>query len=235
MREQNGKSTNMDAKRSAAEKAVALIRNGMTVGLGSGSTSSIAIALLGEKVRTGLDIRAVATSLKSEVIARESGINVIDPSGAEVIDIAIDGADQVDKKGNLIKGGGGSLLREKIIAYASKRFHVMIDDSKLVERLMSFPLAVEIVPFASELTLRMIRELGCEPRWRKAGDKRFVSDNGHYIADCKFDEIADPSWLDVKLKLIPGVVETGIFSSQIVTSILIGYSDREAVEVPVSH
>ena len=235
MQEQNGKSTNLDAKRSAAEKAVALIRNGMTVGLGSGSTSSIAIALLGEKVRTGLDIRAVATSLKSEVIARESGINVIDPSGAEVIDIAIDGADQVDKKGNLIKGGGGSLLREKIIAYGSKRFHVMIDDSKLVERLMSFPLAVEIVPFASELTLRMIRELGCEPRWRKAGDKRFVSDNGHYIADCKFDEIADPSWLDVKLKLIPGVVETGIFSSQIVTSILIGYSDREAVEVPVSH
>jgi len=235
MQQQNAKSSNMNAKRSAAEKAVRLIGNGMTVGLGSGSTSSIAITLLGEMVKAGLDIRAVATSLKSEVLAKGSGINVIDPSDAGVIDIAIDGADQVDKKGNLIKGGGGSLLREKIIAYASKRFHVMIDDAKLVEQLGSFPLAVEVVPFASDLTLRMIRDLGCEPRWRKDGDKLFVSDNGHYIADCKFDQIADPSWLDVKLKLIPGVVETGIFSSQIVTSILIGYNDRDAVEVPVNH
>ena len=235
MQQQNAKSSNMSAKRSAAQKAVALIGNGMTVGLGSGSTSSIAIGLLGEKVKAGLNIRAVASSLKSEILARESGISVIDASDAEVIDIAIDGADQVDKKGNLIKGGGGSLLREKIIAYASKRFHVMIDDSKLVERLGSFPLAVEIVPFASDLTLRMIRDLGCEPRWREDAGKRFISDNGHYVADCKFEELADPSWLDVKLKLIPGVVETGIFSSQIVTSILIGYNDREAVEVPVNH
>lgn len=235
MEQKNQKAGNMDAKKAAAHKAVGLIEDGMIVGLGSGSTSSLAIARLGERVKAGLKVEAVATSVKSENLAKQWGIHLIEPSKAKVIDIAIDGADQADKKGNLIKGGGGSLLREKIIAYASRRFHVMIDDSKLVDTLGSFPLAVEIVPFAFELTLAQIREVGCVPAIRREGENFFVSDNGNYLCDCKFDTIQDPAWMDVKLKMIPGVVETGIFSSQVVSSIIIGYRTGEAVEVPVSN
>lgn len=234
MQGQDPKLLNRKAKKSAAEKAVELVESGMTVGLGSGSTSSFAIIRLGEKVREGLQIKAVASSVKSEMLARESGIEVIDPDEADVIDIALDGADEADKKGNLIKGGGGSLMREKIIAYASKRFHVMIDDSKLVASLGRFPLPVEVVPFAAALTLKQVTALGCEPRWRMQGNDLFISDNGNYIADCKFSEITDPAWLDVKLKLIPGIAETGIFSSQIVTSIIIGYSNGDAVKVSIN-
>jgi ribose 5-phosphate isomerase A len=203
----------------------------MTVGLGSGSTSSLAIERLGEKVRDGLNIRAVASSLKSETLARELSIVVVDPSEAGVIDIAIDGADEVDKNGNLVKGGGGSLLREKIIAYASKRFHVMVDQSKLVERLGQFPLPVEIAMFAVTYTLRHLRDLGCEPVLRMSAGQPFITDNGNYIADCNFKEISDPPWLDVRLKMIPGVVETGLFPNRIITSILIGYSNGDVKEV----
>src|SRR5688572_27895095 len=129
-----------DAKKAAAEGAVELIEDGMTVGLGSGSTSSLLIESLGDKVKKGLRIRAVATSRKSEELAKNFNIPAHGPSDAYAIGIALDGADEVVKRGNLVKGGGRSLLREKIIAYSSKRFHVMIDDSKLVETLGRFPL-----------------------------------------------------------------------------------------------
>ena len=228
------KSLNMEAKRAAAAKAIELVADGMTVGLGSGSTSSLAIQYLGKKLKAGLKIRAVASSLKSEILAKQHGIEVIDPADADGIDITLDGADEADKNGNLIKGGGCSLLREKIIAYASKRFHVMIDESKIVERLGMFPLPVEIVTFAADLTIKQIKALGCEVLLRTSKESAFVTDNGHYICDCKFTEIADPAWLDVKLKLIPGVVETGIFSSQIVTSIIIGYRGGNAIEIAVN-
>lgn len=224
----------MDEKQSAAEKAVELIQSGMIVGLGSGSTASWAIRKIGEKVKAGLQINAVASSLKTEQLAKQLMIPVVDPSKVQRIDIAIDGADEVDKKGNLIKGGGGSLLREKIIAYASERFHVMVGESKIVEQLgKKFALPVEIVPFATELTLRQIKMLECEVVLRRSGDQLFISDNGNFVADCKFAFISDPSWLDVKLKMIPGVVETGLFSAQIVTSIFIGYNNGEAREVLV--
>lgn len=224
----------MDEKQSAAEKAVQLIQGGMTVGLGSGSTASWAIRKLGEKVKNGLKINAVATSLKTELLAKELMIPVLDPSEVQKIDIAIDGADEVDKKGNLIKGGGGSLLREKMIAYASERFHVMVGESKIVEQLGNkCPLPVEIVPFGKELTLRKIRALGCEAVLRKSGDHFFISDNGNLVADCMFPGISHPSWLDVRLKMIPGVVETGLFSSQVVTSVFIGYNNGEAREVTI--
>jgi ribose 5-phosphate isomerase A len=224
----------MDEKQSAAEKAVELIQSGMTVGLGSGSTASWAIRKIGEKVKAGLQISAVASSLKTEQLAKQLMIPVVDASKVQRIDIAIDGADEVDKKGNLIKGGGGSLLREKIIAYASESFHVMVGESKIVEQLgKDFALPVEIVPFAIELTLRQIKMLECEPVLRRSGDQLFISDNGNFVADCKFAFISDPAWLDVKLKMIPGVVETGLFSSQIVTSIFIGYNNGEAKQVLV--
>lgn len=225
----------MDPKRAAAEKAVNLVRNGMTVGLGSGSTASWAIRKLGELVKEGLEIRTVASSVKSEKLARELGIAVYDPSEIATIDIAVDGADEVDKKGNLIKGGGGSLLREKIVAYASKQFHVMVDESKIKEVLGSFPLPVEIVRFASDVTLRHLQALGCKPVIRQAGSDSFITDNGNYIADCNFDEIGDPAALDVRAKMIPGVVETGLFSSKVVTSIFVGHKSGEVTEIRINN
>lgn len=217
----------MDAKKNAAEKAVALLRDGMTVGLGSGSTANYAIQAIGKRVREGLKITAVATSIKSETLARSVGIPILDPQEADIIDIALDGADEVDKKGNLIKGGGGSLLREKIIAFASKRFYVMVDDSKLTDKLGLRFLPVEIVPFAANLTLEHIRLLGGHPELRRVDEKTFKSDNGNLVADCHFGEIEDPAALDIKLKLIPGVVDTGLFLSQIISGIFIGYENKE--------
>ena len=222
------------AKINVATAAVELVNDGMLVGLGSGSTASYAIEALGKKVREGLNVRAVAASVSSEVLARRHGITIIDLSEDDVIDLAIDGADEVDTKGNLIKGGGGSLLREKILAYSSKRFHVMVDESKVVDRLGRFPLPVEIVPFCSALTLKMIRDVPCEPVIRERDGRPFITDNGNLIADCKFDLIEDPSSLDVKLKMIPGVVETGLFWASFVTSIFVGYRNGSVKEIPVS-
>jgi len=224
----------MIAKRNSAEEAVARVKDGMTVGLGSGSTSRYAIEKLGEMVSDGLKIRAVATSRKTEALARELFIPVVDPSTLDSIDIAIDGADEVDQKGNLIKGGGGSLLREKAIAFASKSFHVIVDDSKLVVTLGARRLPVEIIPFAAGLTLKHIRGLGGDPILRKANSEMFITDNGNLIADCQFEVIADPAWLDIKLKMIPGVVETGLFSNKIVTSIFVGYATGETKVISIS-
>lgn len=224
----------MDAKKLAAEKAVRYITEGMTVGLGSGSTAYYAIQKIGEMVKEGLKIRAVATSLKSERLAKQLSIPVYDPFHIDSIDIAIDGADEADSKGNLIKGGGGSLLREKIIAYASKKFYVMIDESKLVDRLGKFPLAVEIIPFASSLTIKHLKALGCNPGLRKTNGDNFITDNGNLIVDCRFGDIGDPAWLDVKLKLIPGVIETGLFSNKIITSIVVGYQKGDVKEISIN-
>lgn len=224
----------MDAKRLAAEKAVELIKNGMTVGLGSGSTASYAIRSIGERVREGLQIRAVATSLKTEALARELSIPVDDPSAADTIDIALDGADEVDTKGNLIKGGGGSLLREKIIAFVSKRFHIIVDQSKLAERLGTVSLPVEIVPFGAALTIRHLHILGSAAVIRQSNGRNFITDNGNLIADCRFQAIDDPAWLDVKIKMIPGVVETGIFSNKIITSVFVGASNGEVREIMIN-
>jgi len=225
----------MIAKKNAAEKAVELIRDGMTVSLGSGSTAMYAIQKIGERVRQGLTIRTVASSLKSEKLAKELNIPVYDPSEVDSIDIAIDGADEVDMKGNLIKGGGGSLLREKVLAFASKKFHVIVDQSKLVEHLgIKTALPVEIIPFAETLTLRHLRSLGCDPVIRKSGEKKFISDNGSLIADCRFGEITDPAWLDMKIKMIPGVIETGLFSAKIVTSVFVGSENGEVSEMVIN-
>ena len=221
-------------KKNVAAAAVELIKEGMLVGLGSGSTASYAIEILGRKVQEGLKVRAIAASLSSETLARHNGITIIEPTEGDIIDLAIDGADEVDTKGNLIKGGGGSLLREKIIAYSSRKFHVMVDESKVVNRLGKFPLAVEIIPFATALTLKLIRRIPCEPVIRQRDGKPFITDNGNLIADCKFDNIADPGSLDVKLKMIPGVVESGLFWASSVTSIFVGYRNGMVKEVTVS-
>jgi ribose 5-phosphate isomerase A len=224
----------MEAKKVAAEKAVELINDGMTIGLGSGSTAYYAIQRIGEKVNKGLKIRAVATSTKSETLAMQFSIPTVDPQDVGQIDIAIDGADEVDPKGNLIKGGGGSLLREKIIAFASRKFYVIVDDSKLVDGLGRFSLPLEIIPFGAALTITHLKELPCNPVIRNSNGKIFITDNGNLIVDCQFEKIEDPAWLDVRIKMIPGVIETGLFSSKIISSIFVGYATGEVREISVS-
>jgi ribose 5-phosphate isomerase A len=215
----------MNAKKIAAEKAVEQIENNMIVGLGTGSTASYAIRKIGERVGQGLDIKAVATSIASEKLAMDLNIPIIPIRDVAFIDIAIDGADEVDAKGNLIKGGGGALLREKIVAFASKQFHVIVDQSKLTELLGKFPLPVEIVPFATRLTIKHLEALGCEPSIRKVKTEDFITDNGNLVVDCRFEKMGDPEALDAAIKKIPGVVETGLFPHTMVTSVIVGHEN----------
>jgi len=201
-----------ELKKIAAEKAVEWIEDGMTVGLGTGSTAYWAIRRIAERVKEGLSIRAAASSVRSEELAREWGIPFVSLDEIDRIDLTIDGADEVDERLHLIKGGGGALLREKVLAAASDRFIVIVDESKLVPTLGAFPLPVEIVPFAERLTLNRLRELGGDPVIRLAPDgQRYVTDNGNWIADCRFGKIEDPASLNVKLNQIPAVVENGLF------------------------
>ncbi|MBV7529535.1 ribose-5-phosphate isomerase RpiA [Chitinophaga sp. sic0106] len=199
------------AKKAAAEQAATYIRPGMTVGLGTGSTAYYAIMRIGEMVREGLQIKAVATSRESEDLAGAQGITIIPFSEVEKIDLDIDGADEADMQLRLIKGGGGALLREKIVAAASEQMIVIAEEAKLVQQLGKFPLPVEIIPFAYELTLRRLQQLHAAPALRKKGDQYFVTDNGNLIADCHYEHIADPETLHAQLNDIPGVVENGLF------------------------
>lgn len=201
----------MEAKRAAAEEAVKFIREGMTVGLGTGSTAYWAIHAIGARVAEGLRIQAVATSEATERFARECGIPLLDK--LTELDVTIDGADEVDGRLNAIKGGGGALLREKLVAAASRELILIVDDSKCVHRLGAFPLPVEIVPFGAELTMRQIGRLGCRPVLREKEGRPFVTDNGNFIADCPFGRIEQPEELQHGLKRITGVVDHGLFIS----------------------
>lgn len=201
----------VNSKKIAAGKAIEYIRNGMTLGLGTGSTAYWAIQGIGEMVKNGLLVRAVATSIQSESLARELNIPLISFAEVDRLDISIDGADEVDEKLNLIKGGGGALLREKIVAAATRFYIIIVDESKLVRHLGKFPLPVEVAPFGWELTKRRISELGTTPKMRMAGDQPFLTDNHHYILDCPFGEITDPAGLHQKVSSITGVMEDGFF------------------------
>lgn len=215
----------METKRLPAEKAVSYLNDGMTVGLGTGSTTFWAIQKIGERVKQGLKIKAVSSSDRSETLARELGIPLISFDDVRQIDITIDGADEVDEKLNLIKGGGGALLREKILVYNSKKFLVIVDESKLVKQLGKFPLPVEIIPFATNLTLEHLKKLGCEPSIRTDKDHTYKTDNGNLIADCQFNHIPDPLAMELKIKSIPGVVDTGLFMNELVSSVFVGCKD----------
>ncbi|WP_274651918.1 ribose-5-phosphate isomerase RpiA [Paenibacillus humicola] len=215
-------------KRAAAEEAVRRIESGMTVGLGTGSTAVYAIRKIGEFVQGGLSIRAVATSVQSERLARELGIPISPFADIDGIDVTIDGADEVDGAFNAIKGGGGALLREKIVAAASRTLILVVDESKVVRRLGAFPLPVEIVPFGKELTLAKLTELGGNPVVRLARDGSvYTTDNGNYIADCNFGSIGDPGRLTAQLNAIPGVVENGLFVGM-ASGVIVGRADGSA-------
>ncbi|SEP81619.1 ribose-5-phosphate isomerase [Virgibacillus subterraneus] len=195
-----------------AEEAVRYIKNGMTVGLGSGSTIDWMLKKLGESVNEGLDIKGIPTSYKTEKLAREYGIPLTDFSNVIEIDLAIDGADEIDEQLNLLKGGGGSLVREKIVDSVAKELIIIADESKLVPALGDFLLPVEVVQFGWELTAHHISQLNCVPYLRKKDNNEiFITDNDNYILDCSFEKIPQPTRLHEKLKLMTGVVETGLF------------------------
>ncbi len=198
-------------KKMAGEYAAMKIKDGMVVGLGTGTTVKYTILKIGQLVKEGLDIIGIPTSKATENLARSLGIKIGSLSEYEYIDITVDGADEVDKKLNLIKGGGGALLREKMIAYYSKYEVIVVDERKLSEVLGSFPLPVEIVPFGYGRTLHTLSGFGCVPHLRLKDGRPFVTDNGNYIVDCKFDSIDNPSSLNIELNSVPGVVENGLF------------------------
>lgn len=212
----------MNAKQLAAEHAVQFVKNGMTVGLGTGSTSAFAIEAVGKKVQQGLSIKAVASSLRSEELANNSGITLIPFSEVQTIDIYIDGADEVDKDLHLIKGGGGALLREKILAFNSKQFLVIVDSSKMVQHLGAFLLPVEVVPFAMELTLKQLQKTGCTTSIRMQNNEQYITDNGNLIIDCDFKKIEKVEELHHFINNIPGVVENGLFLNSIVSQVIVG-------------
>jgi ribose 5-phosphate isomerase A len=201
----------VNGKKIAAGKAIEYIKDGMTLGLGTGSTAYWAIQGIGEMVKKGLTVRAIATSLQSESLALELGIPIVPFSEIDHLDITIDGADEVDESLNLIKGGGGALLREKIVASATRFYIIIVDESKLVKELGKFPLPVEVAPFGWEMTFRRLAKLGGSPRMRMAGDKPFLTDNQHYILDCPFGLIKNPAQLHEQVSGITGVMEDGFF------------------------
>lgn len=201
----------INTKQLAGEKAATYIKNGMTIGLGTGSTAYYAIQKIGQMVKNGLAIKAIATSLQSENMAKELGIPLTSFGETEEIDITIDGADEIDEYFQLIKGGGGALLREKIVAAATKYYIIIADESKLVKHLGNFPLPVEVVSFGYQSTLKKIISVGCRAVLRKKDNSIFITDNGNYIADCSFGTIADPASIHEQINAIIGVVETGLF------------------------
>ncbi|MBS0152185.1 MAG: ribose-5-phosphate isomerase RpiA [Nitrospira sp.] len=213
-------------KKAAALKAVEFVRDGMVVGLGTGSTAKHLVMALGEQVRAGMKLRAVPTSLETAELARQVGISLIDTENRWEIDVAIDGADQVDPQFNLIKGGGGALLKEKIVAASAQQFIVMVDQTKQVPALGgSFPLPIEIIPFGWGSTAREIEALTRgRVVLRERNGAPFKTEAGHLILDVHLDRIDQPAELETALNLIPGVVETGLFVNR-THLLIVGASD----------
>ncbi|WP_372773341.1 ribose-5-phosphate isomerase RpiA [Mangrovibacterium sp.] len=205
----------MNAKQLVGEKATEYVQNGMIVGLGTGSTAYYAIQKIGQMVSEGLKIQAVPTSNATERLARELNIPLLNVAEVREIDLTIDGADEFDPNKQLIKGGGGALLREKIIASITKFYICIADNGKRSDVLGSFALPVEVTPFAWEITAFQIEKLGCKPKLRYNGNDPFITDNQNYILDCKFDRIDRPTELNLKLNQIPGVVENGLFTNMV--------------------
>jgi len=214
----------------AAQRALELVESGMTVGLGSGSTATLWIQLLGQRVRDqGLKIRAIASSEDSEHLGRSYGIPFVSFEECRSLDLTVDGADEVASNLALIKGGGGKLLREKIVASASKRFVIVADESKQVEKLGRFPLPVEVIPMAAALVGDALREFGFTPTVRVNRDgTRYMTDEGNLILDCSGVLIEDPDTMAAKLDSIVGIVEHGLFLHMADLALIAG--EQEVIE-----
>jgi ribose 5-phosphate isomerase A len=227
-----------EAKLAAAAKAIeTFLQDGMTIGLGSGTTSRFFVRILGDRVKDGLRVVGVPSSKSTGELAQEVGVPLADLNDVEQLDLTIDGADEIDPKGRMIKGGGANLLWEKIVASASRKMVAIVDESKRVQLLGRFPLPVEVIPFGWRSTETHLQNL-----FKKAGyvdvridvrgsrDKPLITDSGHYLLDCHLREIADPEFLGANLNHIPGVVEHGLFLG-IATSAAVGKPDGSAETV----
>lgn len=199
-------------KEAAARASLRFVQEGNVVGLGTGSTAAYAVRFLAERVRSGLKIRGIPTSSGTRELAASLGIPLITFDDVQQIDVTIDGADEFDPNLQLIKGGGGALLREKIVASASRHLVIVADASKQVHVLGKFPLPVEVIPFAQALVAKRVAGLGATPKLRRdAAGSPFVTDEGHHILDCSFGQIPDPPALARVLDATPGVVDHGLF------------------------
>lgn len=219
----------MNEKQLAGEKAVEFITDGMTVGLGTGSTVYFTIMKLGELVRTGLRITAVSTSEKTTKLAEAQGIKISDLNEVQKVDLTIDGADEVDRDFNGIKGGGGALLYEKIVALNSEKVIWVIDSSKLVHQLGKFPLPVEVVKFGCQKTFDRFTALGFNPVFRMDKQFPFSTDAGNYIIDLQLGKIENAMKLEQIINSIPGVVECGLFIGMTNTIIVGRNGDVEII------
>ena len=230
-----GTSAQDEAKRAAAARAIeTFLRDGMTIGLGSGTTSRWFVRILGEHVTSGLRVTGVPSSKSTGQLAQEVGVPLADLNDVNQLDLTIDGADEIDSKGRMIKGGGANLLWEKIVAFASKRMVAIVDESKVVERLGRFPLSIEVIPFAWRSTERHLQNLFKDEGFadvridvRGGLQKPLITDSGHYLLDCHLRAIPDPESLGAKLNQIPGVVEHGLFIN-IATDAVIGHVNGHA-------
>ncbi|MCA1360008.1 ribose-5-phosphate isomerase RpiA [Bradyrhizobium sp. IC3069] len=228
-------------KRQAAARALEEVRDGMQLGLGTGSTAKHFVELLGERVAAGLKVIGVPTSEATRADAERCGVKLTTLDEIDHLDLTIDGADEIDPELNLIKGGGGALLREKIVAAASDRMIVIADDSKWVPTLGKFPLPIEVIPFGLGATRRAIEKAFAEcgvsgqmaVRKAKGGDKDghvFVTDGGHWIVDAQLGRITDPPGLAKALSAIPGVVEHGLFIGLASSAVLAGGGGIRVIE-----
>jgi ribose 5-phosphate isomerase A len=216
---------NSQEKEAAGRAAAKLVRDGDVVGLGTGSTAYFAVLAIGERVKAGLKIIGIPTSIRTADLARTLGIPLTTLDEHPEIDITIDGADEVDPKLNLIKGGGGALLREKVVASVTKKMIVVADSGKIVATLGKFPLPVEVISFARTVVEKKIVSLGATPKLRTKPDgSPYLTDNGNQILDCSFGTIADPAALARELNGMPGVVEHGLFIG-LAKLVLVGRGD----------
>ena len=211
----------MNQKKIAGEKAAEYIQEGMIVGLGTGSTARYLVDKVGELVKEGLQIQAVPTSKATELQARELGIPLLDIDEVGHIDLAIDGVDEIDKNFDAIKGGGGALFREKMVADLAKEVIWIMDESKLVDHLGKFPLPIEILPYGYKVIYKKLEGYGFNPIMRKNGDELFITDNGNYIVDLHLGVSADINEVKYKINSIVGVLETGLFL-RMCTRIIVG-------------
>ena len=218
-------------KQAAARKSLEYVKDGMVVGLGSGSTATFAIQFLGEQVRQGLKIRGIPTSRASGELARSLNIPLTTFEEVGLTDVTIDGADEVAPGLALIKGGGGALLHEKIVASSSRKLVIVADEHKMVEHLGRFPLPVEVIPFAAAPVKKQLETMGARPVLRLGHDQGpYVTDEGNYIFDCHYEKILDPAAVATALKSITGVVEHGLFLGLASVAVVAGPNGSRLVE-----
>ncbi len=238
LNDKEGFSFSVSGKFAAAKKASELVKDGMVIGIGSGTTVEIFLRELGKRIKSEeLEVFGVPSSYQSKMLAIEEGISLLDLLECSELDLCIDGADEVDLKLNAVKGGGGALTREKIVAYASKEVVFVVEERKVVEKL-KYPVPVEVIPFSLGYVLKRLEEimkdLGSEntPRVRQGTGKLgpVVTDNGNFIVDCNFGEIEDTGKLENELCMIPGVVECGLFTD-VADRVIVGKDGGETYEL----